>query len=77
MKQHLVAALIYYHKHVADIGGQKDGTMQSAKPLLNCENRQQNSGKTEHDWNISEKQVGRHGKRHKKATESKHHEKIK
>ena len=50
--------------------------MQPVNSLLNCENREQNSGKTEHDGDIPGEQAGSHGKRDKKAAESKHHEKI-
>ena len=71
-----VASLLK-NKKIADIGGQKDGTMQSAKSVLNCKNQEQNSGKTEHDWNVSWEQVGRNGEGDKNTAESKHHEKIK
>ena len=64
------------NEKIADIGDQKDGTMNTVKSLLNSENREQNSGKTEHDWNIPGEQAGRHGKRDKKTAETKYHEKI-
>lgn len=62
------------NKKIADIGKQKNEAMQPVKSLLNCKNREQNSGQAEHDGDISEEQAGRHGKWDKKAAESKHHE---
>ena len=50
--------------------------MQTVKSLLDCKDREQNRRETEHDRNISVEEVGRQGKWDKKATESKHHEKI-
>ena len=50
--------------------------MQPVKSLLNCKNREQNSGQAEHDGDISEEQAGRHGKWDKKTAEPKYHEKV-
>ena len=57
------------YKKIADIGRQKNETVEPFKTMLDCKKREQDRWKTEHDRNISEKQVGRHGKRDKKTAE--------
>ena len=48
-----LATSLLKNEKIADIGGEKDGAVQSAKSLLNCKDREQNRRKTEHDWNVS------------------------
>ena len=67
--------LLEYVK-IAEIGNQKNETMHPVKSLLDCKNREQDCRETEHDGNIPEEQVGRHGKRDKKTAESKHHDEV-